>query len=320
MSSTDLGLMFNASDIGNAEDKLKSALHFSPDDCLVISNCGNFYYNNANYDKALDYFLRVLGIDNKNAETYYKIAKCYIEKKQINDAVIYLEKAVFLNEEEPKYISELARIYYKKNNIEKAAEAFEKLIELVPNDAWAYSNLGNIYLYHLDDLEKAHKYYELAVETDPYYSWGLYNFACVKVLFNDFESAIKLYHRACELSPANELFQLALAHTYYRIGKVDKTIELFENILAKNENNPEVLFCLGKIYLCDKKSNIEAKRFFEISKLLDEDNPEVYYYLAKIAFFDFDKNNAIINIVHALELDSDNDKFKALKNMIEEME
>ncbi|MCR4881378.1 MAG: tetratricopeptide repeat protein [bacterium] len=320
MSSADFGLSVDTEDIESAENKLKSALKFSPDDCTVISNCGNFYFNNAKYDKALDYFLRALSIDNKDAETYYKIAKCYIEKNLFNEAVSYLEKAVFFDDEEPEYLSELARLYYKKNNIEKAAKAFEQLITLTPNDAWAYSNLGNIYLYHLDDLEKAHECYQRAVEIDFDYAWGLYNFACVKVLFNNFEEAIELYERACSISPENELFKLALAHTYYRAGNTDKTIELFDGILNHNANNPEVLFCLGKIYLCDKKNNIEAKKYFERSMLLDEDNPEVYYYLAKISFLDFDKKNAMINISHAIELDDDNDKFKALKNMINEME
>ena len=43
-----------------------------------------------------------------------------------------------------------------------------------------------------------------------------------------------------------------------------------------------------------------------------------YYGLAKISFFDFDKNNAIINIDIAIELENDNDKFKAFRNRIDE--
>lgn len=320
MGSTGFVLSSDAIESNNTETKLKSALALSPDDCVIISNCGDFYFNNCEYDKALDYFLRALGIDSKNANLYYKIAKCYIEKNCVNDAIVYLEKALSVNELEAEYISELARLYYKKNNFEKAEILFKRLITLAPDNAWAYSNLGNIYFYHLDDLPLAHEYYKLAVETDAAYEWGLYNYACVKVLYNQFDEAIELFKRACAIAPENELFQLALAHTYYRVGNTDKTIELFNSILKNEENNPDVLFCLGKIFLKDKKNNIEAKRYFERSLQFDENNAEIYYYLAKISFFDFDKKNAIMNIVHAMELDEENDRFIALKNMIDEME
>ncbi len=321
MSSIDWAENFYSDKaIKKQENQLKKALKFSPDDCVVISNCGDFYYENGKYDEALGYFLRSAGIDDKNAENYYKTAKCYIAKNLLNDAVMYLEKAVSLDENEPKYLSELARIYYKKNNFEKAKEAFEKIITLVPESAWAYSNLGNIYFYHLDDIDTAYKYYTFAVDVDLDYDWGLYNLASVKVLFKEFEEAIVLYRRACEISPNNELFQFALAHTYYRAGLVDDAINLFKKLLEKSENNEDVLFCLGKMYFKDKKDNVRAKKYFEKAKLLDENNAEIYYYLAQILFFDFDKKNAIINISRALELDSDNDKYKAMRNRIDDME
>lgn len=306
--------------INKQENQLKKALKFSPDDCLVISNYGNFYFENGRYDEALEYFLRSLGIDDKNAEVYYKAGKCYLAKNLLNDAISYLEKAVLLDENEPLFLSELARLYYKKNQIEKAKTAFEKLILLVPNNAWAYSNLGNIYFYHLDNVETAYKYYAFAVDANPCYDWGLYNFANVKVLFKEFDEAIALYKKACQISPDNEIFLFGLAHTYYRAGFVDEAIEIFKELFEKNENNEDVLFCLGKMYLCDKNDNLCAKRYFEKAKLLDENNAEIYYYLAKILFFDFDKKNAMINISHALELDNDNDKYKALKNKIDDME
>ena len=81
MSSMNLAENFYTDkDIKKQEKQLKKALKFSPDDSVVISSCGDFYYENERYDEALGYFLRSLGVDDKNPETYYKIAKCYISQ------------------------------------------------------------------------------------------------------------------------------------------------------------------------------------------------------------------------------------------------
>lgn len=321
MSSADLEYLLSESIEENIEEKqLKRALKLSPDDSFIISNCGNFYYESGYYNEALDYYLRSLSIDENNSEVCFKIAMCFVSQNLFNDAILYLERAMFLDEENPEILTELARLYYKKNMFDKAKNVFLQLIKIQPENAWAQSNLGNIYFYQLDDIENAYEHYALACEINSEYDWGLYNFATVKFLYKEYDEALELYQRACELSLDNDIFKIGLAHTYYKIGLVDQTIAVFEEILQNDENNADILLCLGKIYLYDKKNNFEAKRLIEKAKEIEPKNSELFYYLAKIAFFDFDKKNAIINIDFAIELDEENDKFKALRNRIIEME
>ena len=53
-------------------------------------------------------------------------------------------------------------LYLKENNFEKAKEYYEKAIELEPNDATGYHNLGVVF-YKFGHLEMAKSYFEKVI-------------------------------------------------------------------------------------------------------------------------------------------------------------
>ena len=301
------------------EEASKRILSLPLEDSGLILNCADFYYRKSDFDTALKYFLKYLTFDENNPEAYYKIAKCYISKEHFNDGILYLEKAVWLDGSNVQYRRELSKIYYKKQDMEKARNSIEHLLRIFPDDFWAYSILGNIYLYNYEDAQRACECYEKSLEINPDYEWGLYNLANIKMLLKDYSDAIKLYSKACDISPENSLFNFALAQAYYKVGKTDDAIEILTKVVQIDANNFETLMLAGKIYLSEKKDIVLARKFFEKAKKISPNNSEVYYYLAKVSFFDFDKKNAMINIDCALSLYED-DLYKALKLQIREME
>ena len=301
------------------EEASKRILSLPPEDKGLILNCADFYYKKSDFDTALKYFLKSLSFDENNAETYYKTAKCYISNEQLNEGALYLERAVWLDRNNIHYRRELSKIYYKKHDMEKARNSLELLLKIFPDDFWAYSVLGNIYLYSYEDAGKACECYEKSLEINSEYDWGLYNLANIKMLLKDYAAAAELYSRACGISPENNLFRFALAQAYYKNRKADDAIKILSNLVQTDTDNFEALMLAGKIYLSEKKDLILAGEFFEKAKKISPNNPEVYYYSAKVSFFDFDKKNAMINIDYALNL-CDDDLYKALKLQIGEME
>ena len=231
---------------------------------------------------------------------------------------MYLDKAISCDKDCSEYYRELSRVYYKRNEMEKAQIYFEKLIELEPDNEWAYSNLGNIYFYHLGNFDVAYQYYNKAYELNSAYCWAAYNLANMKMIYKSFDEAIDLYSQACSLAPMNPLFFNALGNAYLKTKEIEKSIECWENSILIDENNEDANLSLAEIYLNEKKDYEKARSYFEKVKTLNPNNSMAYYGLAKISFFDFDKNNAIINIDIAIELENDNDKFKAFRNRIDE--
>lgn len=99
--------------------------------------------------------------------TLYWMSRLYLENGNSDKAKEFLEKYNDICEV-PIYCSDLALIYYKEGNVDKAEELYNKSIQYGINKAQCYRNLSVIYRKRDNDINKAIKYAELAVQQDPY--------------------------------------------------------------------------------------------------------------------------------------------------------
>jgi tetratricopeptide (TPR) repeat protein len=101
----------------------------------------------------------------------------------------------------------------QKGNYKKAVENYEKAVEIDPEFAFAWDNMG-LAFRKLEDYDKALAAYNKSLEIDPYGLMPLQNIAIV-----------------------------------YRYKKeYDKAIEAYERLAAIDKTNPEVYFGIGQIH------------------------------------------------------------------------
>ncbi len=108
-----------------------------------------------------------------------------------------------------------------------AVEAYTCVIELTPEDAFAWNNRGVAY-YRLGELELALADYSRAIELNPTYVLAYTNRALVYTDLGDYELAIADYSAALELDPANINIYLNRGSTYIRMGEIDAANADFE--------------------------------------------------------------------------------------------
>ena len=130
--------------------------------------------------------------------------------------------------------------------------SFRKAIELNPNYAIAYSNLGNI-LRGLDNLKEAELSYRKAIKINPNFAEGNYNLGNILNDLGNLKEAELSYRKAIELNPnyteahnnlgsiLNDLGNLKEAELSYR-----KAIELNPNYANARSNLGLILRDLGK--------------------------------------------------------------------------
>lgn len=96
---------------------------------------------------------------------------------------------------------------------DEAIEAYKKAIELNPNAAGAFVNLGTIY-FHKRDWAHSEKFYAGAIAADPNYALAHYNLGNLYDERNNSEKAYEHYHIALKLQPhyADAHYNLALLH------------------------------------------------------------------------------------------------------------
>ena len=146
---------------------------------------------------------------------------------------------------------------HKNNNYDAAIECYNKAIELDPNNAKAYNNLGLAYRVGKKDYDKAIDYYNNAIELDHNYAAAYNNLGVAyRVGRKDYDKAIECYNKAIELNPnyAKAYNNLGLA---YKAGKkdYDKAIECYNKAIELNPNYAKAYNNLGAAYA--RQGNLE---------------------------------------------------------------
>lgn len=170
--STDQAL--RTQKLTEAAEHLNAALRIHPtykNSMLQLGNCYNYLKQ---YEKAIDYYNKVLTMDpnDKNAYnnlgiTYRDAGRYYGEEKgDLNKAINYLQKAIPFDPNEYETLRLLGVAYGVSGNNNKAIEFFTKALASRPNNADAMWNLANSYFYAGNET-KANELRQKAIAIDP---------------------------------------------------------------------------------------------------------------------------------------------------------
>ena len=113
------------------------------------------------YDKALDYLLKLMPRYKDNWDLNYAIGRCYKGLQEYDIAIKYIYIALELNKDNSDLYNELGIIYTSIGDINKAIEVFSKGINsskdftLLFNRAMTYVQIDE-YEKALDDISKAY--------------------------------------------------------------------------------------------------------------------------------------------------------------------
>lgn len=170
------------------------------------------------YQETIDACNQILTTDNNSIEAIKLIAKSFLATRKIDDARLYLNKAV----------------------------------KIKPNDYESIKDLGNSY-QAVGDINNAKKYYQKAIEVNPVYGPALTNLGSIELNTGNKQEALSLLIKATESNPQLAPAWVNLANGYIQFGKTQEA----ENACRKSiELNPHLFnsyFLLGTILLAQKK-------------------------------------------------------------------
>lgn len=122
---------------------------------------GKQYYEEGNYQKAIESYKVVLEQDETNDQAYFNLGKIYAMQGQQDLALSYYEDAIKYNPSDSASLVGIGMIYYNLGEFAKAIEFYTRSIEAGPNYGLAYYNRGTVlgqsknYDAALADLTKA---------------------------------------------------------------------------------------------------------------------------------------------------------------------
>ncbi len=244
----------------------------------VISS-GQNQYTNEEYEKALETFNSVIGINrNKDAEVYWFIGKTYQmlgEPEKERDA---FERAVAINPENTDALQSLAEVLHYRIHDRKAAVIFQDLVEQKRDSFITMKTLGDI-CYKYDQFNKAQVKYKAAARIAERhlnsadgaaekktltYQYGLGTVMAVVALhkYGKEEDAKTLLQTLSTEYPEHTLLPYAKGEIALHNGEENDAVAAFKEAIKMNPKSSLPVLALGDYYV-SKGYNDEAASLWE---------------------------------------------------------
>ena len=187
-----------------AEKYFRRAIELNPNYAEAYNNIGNLLKDTGRNKEAEIYYKLSLKINPKNYKVYNNLGLLCADSQRLDDAEMFYRKAIELNPNFAEAYNNLGNILRNKNQmpisvkaaetaLDKSADAsiavaefeseaekyFRRAIELNPNYAEAYNNIGNLF-NDTGRMEEAKEFYLKALSIKPNFALCHKNLAQIK--------------------------------------------------------------------------------------------------------------------------------------------
>jgi len=203
--------------VNNGHEKTQKALKGVAGNMF---NEGNNYYRRRDYNNALDYYNKVVGIDNTFYQAHYQIGAVETRLKNNRGAIKGYAKAV---EAKPDFYQGWYGLGIAKRsdgNDQGALVAFQKAIDLNPDYAKAYCAMGDIY-YKTSKFAKAKSSCQQAIQVDGSYAKPYITLATINIDNKEYDQALVNLELATALDRKDSKAWLKIAQVHNIQGNCD---------------------------------------------------------------------------------------------------
>jgi len=186
--------------------------------------------------------------------------------KEYDKAISFYLRYIELDPDYAIAYYNLGNAYYDQGNHTKAIESYKKAIELNPDDAQAYYNLGYAYREQGNNA-KAIESYKKAIELDPDYAKPYYNLGNAYYNQGNLTKAIELWEKAIELDPDYTKPYYNLGYAYRKQGNNAKAIESYKKAIELNPDDVSAYVNMGIVYSEQGKPELQLSNYKKAARL-----------------------------------------------------
>ncbi len=256
---------------------------------------GDMHADNSQYEAAIEYYNLALGINPYNANTYFKASKSYMELNNPLDAEPYINKAIELDPENPRYQ------YYSQKISSKIARKYGD----------SYKQRENLVFQNPNNKKTLEDFEQKSYEKELYEGEWIANASKkeAKAIDSAFRQDNKHYQEE----------QKALIEEYYQDKeKRDAFYELSQqgsDEFSYKQSQELDYLDLADLHF-DNQEYETAIDYYKMAQKINPNNDYTYYKLSRsyIKLGNYDKADE--NIEKALNLSGKNKKYVYFKNQI----
>jgi tetratricopeptide (TPR) repeat protein len=300
---------------------------------------GNLYYENKEFDEAIQAYRHVLDQDHRNARAYYNLAialtgkgaaldeviqayenaasldakhhkawvnlgNAYLKKGDSDKAIAALRRAVDTDEGSSLAYSNLGSALYAKHAFEDAIRAFHRAIELQPNLAEAHAGLGGAWA-DKGLLKEAIRALKKAAQLNPKSDNIQNNLALILERANLLNEATEVWSRAVEINAESADYQFRLGYALHRTGQTDRAIEHYLKAVEHRKDYFDAHYNLGNAFqACGRTQDAIAS--YRAALAIKDDQPETHCNLGHVLVNQGRFSEALLELKRGHQLGSRN--------------
>ena len=234
----------------------------------LLAYAGNVYFLSQDYMGAAIAWKKSAAIAPLDPKLRFTLAMAYVELKHPDWARKELESLAELNAKDALYPYWLGRVDYDGHEYIRAIRHFEKAIELDPEMARAYDNLGLCY-YYQNQNELAVENYKKAIELDQRTEhpspWPYLNLAVTEQFLNETQDAETNLREALRLDPAFTKAHFQLGTVLEGEGHLKEALVEFREAARLDATYAEPHIAIARI---DRKLGNESEARDEVQAYL----------------------------------------------------
>ena len=222
-------------------------------------------------------YRQLLETDSRNAVALHMLGVISYQTGNYQFAVDLIGRAIEINPNIASYYSNLGKALQELKQFDAAVVSYEKAISLKQDYAEAYLNLG-VLQQKLKQLDAAVVSYEKAISLKPDYAEAHLNLGVSLQKLKQLDAAVACYEKAISLKPDYAEAYYNLGNTLQELKQFDSAVVKFEKAISLKPEYTEAYLNLG-FTLQELKQLSAAVACYDKAISLKPDYAEAYYNL-----------------------------------------
>ncbi len=249
-------------------------------------------------EKASDIIDKLLALNLNSVQLKLHLASLYARRSMFKAAKLVYGDLINSGFYNTDILYEYAVLCAKSNDTDKAEEIFKKIIAEKPDFAYAYKDLGIIYLSRRF-FDRALENFKKAIKLQPHNVFIIFEFGNYYYLMSEFENAKKMYNKLLRKDKIPVYMMVSIALNYMAMNSIDEAKEILIKAMEIEPQNVQVLFRLGQVYVHEKNYK-NAKQLLEDAYAINP-NPEIANVLAQV-YMEIDQCNEAFVLLNLVKL------------------
>jgi len=238
----------------------KKVLKISPEDTEAYISLGHIYDAQGDVEKSIEAFEQALRLEPESLTTYIQLGVSYMKIGRYNEGLDTFKKALAFNPRCKEAYLNMGLYYFQKQEWSDAKDLFQKVLELDPGDGVAHNYMSVVYQRH-GDYEKAKSEAEAVLQKDPNNPVALLNLGSAYQAMQRIKDAQVALQKAVRIKPDFGKAHYFLGLVYFQQNRLQDAIRSFRQAIKYNSNGAEAHFNLGFIYAQQNDSKQAIREF-----------------------------------------------------------